>query len=45
MLWDVQFECPSDARFNSKCYHYWATMVVRDVDGSGHLLHRKEGVA
>ena len=45
MLWDVLHEWPSGAQFKLKCYCHWATLVVRDTrDGSGHFLHRKEGV-
>ena len=35
MLWDVQFEWPSGANFTFNCYCHWATIVVRNVDGSG----------
>ena len=45
MLWAVRHEWPSGAQFTFNCYHHWATLVVRDIgDGSGHFLHRKEGV-
>ena len=31
--------------FTFNCYRHWATLVVRNTaDGSGHLLHSKEGV-
>ena len=45
MLWSVQHEWPSGAHFTFNCYRHWATLVVWDTgDGSGHFLHRKEGV-
>ena len=28
-------------QFTSNCYRHWATLVGRDMDGSGHLLHIK----
>ena len=45
MLWAVRHEWPSGAQFTFNCYRHWATLVVWDTrDGSGHFLHRKEGV-
>ena len=45
MLWDVRNKWPSGAQFTFKFYRHWATLVVRDTgDGSGHFLHKKEGV-
>ena len=33
------------AQFTFNCYRHWATLVVRNTsDGSGHLLHSKDGV-
>ena len=45
MLWAIRFEWPSGAQFTFNCYRHWATLVVHDVDGSGHFLRSKEGVA
>ena len=42
MLWDVPFKWPSGVQLNSNYYRHWATLVERDVYGSGHLLHNKE---
>ena len=45
MLWAVRHKWPSGAQFTFNCYRQWATLVVREIgDGSGHLLHSKEGV-
>ena len=45
MLWAVQHELPSGAQFTFNCYRHWYTLVVWDTgDGSGHLLHSKEGM-
>ena len=45
MLWAVQHECPSGAKFTFNCYRHWATLVVWYTgDRSGHFLHSKEGV-
>ena len=45
MIWAVRNEWPSGAQFTFSCYRHWDTLVVRDMeDGSGHFLHRKEGV-
>ena len=40
----VQFDCTSDTQFNFNCYRHWSTLMVRDVDGSGHFLRRKKDV-
>ena len=44
MLWELQFKCIIGARFTFKCCRHWATLVIHDVGGTGHLIHRKEGV-
>ena len=44
MLWAVQHEWPSGARFTFNCYCHWATLVISAVDGIGHFLYIKEGV-
>ena len=44
ILWSVQFDSPSGTQFTFHCYRHWATMVVRNMYGSGHFLNRKEGV-
>ena len=45
MIWDVPHKCPIGTQFTFNCYHHWATLVVRVMgDGSGNLLHSKEGV-
>ena len=45
MLWDIRHKWPSGVQFTFNCYCHWGTLVVRDTeDGSGHFLHRKEGV-
>ena len=45
MLWAVLHEWPSGAQLTFNCYRHWIALVVRDTgDGSGHFLHRKEGV-
>ena len=44
LLWDVPFEWTGDMWFTFNCYCHLATLVVRGVGGSGHFLHRKEGV-
>ena len=43
MLWAVQFYWTSGAQFTFNCYCHWATLVVKNVDGSGHFFHSKEG--
>ena len=40
MMWNVQYEWPSGAWFALNFYHYWTILVVRDVVGSVHFLHR-----
>ena len=44
MLWAVQHEWSSGTQFTFDCYRHWATLVVHDLEGSGHLFHSKEGV-
>ena len=44
MLWAVWSKWPSGARFIFNCHHHWATLATRDVGGTGHLLHSKEGM-
>ena len=45
MLWAVQHEWHSGAKFTFNCYHHWVTLVVRETrDGLGHFLHSKERV-
>ena len=45
MLWAVRHEWTSGAQFTFNFYRHRATQVVCDTeDGSGHLLHIKEGV-
>ena len=45
MIWAVWHEWPSGLQFTFNCYRHSATIVVRDTgDGSGHFLHREEGV-
>ena len=44
MIWAVRHECPSGARFLFNCYRHWSTLVIREGDGTGHLLFIKEGV-
>ena len=45
MLWAVRNKWPSGVQFTFNCYRHWDTLVVRDSeDGSGHLLHSKEGM-
>ena len=44
MLWAVQFEWPSGKQFAFHCYHNWYTLMVRNMDRSGHFLHKKEVV-
>ena len=34
----------SGVRFAFNCYRHWAKLVIREGDGTGHLLHSKEGV-
>ena len=45
MLWSLRHQWPSGAQFTFNCYRHWSTLVVPDTgNGSGHLLHSKEGV-
>ena len=45
MIWDVQNVWPSGTQFTLNFYCHWATLVVRNMEyGSGHFLHRKEGI-
>jgi hypothetical protein len=44
MLWAVRHEWPSGARFTFNCYKHWATLVIRNNDGTGTFLYSKEGV-
>ena len=44
MLWEIRHDFPSGAQFKFNCYCHWATLVVRYLEGSGHLLHSNEGV-
>ena len=45
MLWAFRHEWPGGVQFTFNCYRHWRTLVVRNTtDGSGHFLHRKEGV-
>ena len=36
-------EWPSGVWFSFNCYRYWATLVLREGNGTGHFLHIKEG--
>ena len=42
MPWAVRYEWPSGTQFYFNCYCHWATLVVRNAGGSGHLFHSKE---
>ena len=44
MLWAVQHEWPSGARFAFNCYHHWVTLVIRAGNGTVHFLFSKKGV-
>ena len=44
MLWTVRHKWPIGAHFLYNCYRHWDTLVVRYLEGSGHFLHRNEGV-
>ena len=44
MLWVVQHKWPSGVRFEFNCYHHWATLVIRECNGTGHFLHIKDRV-
>ena len=41
MLRSIRYYFPSGLRFAFNCYRYWAIIVVRDVGGGGHFLHKK----
>ena len=43
MLWAVRFDWTSGTQFTFNRYCHWVTLVVLNVDGSGHLLHSKGG--
>ena len=43
MMWTVQHKWPSGVWFSFNCYRYWATLVLREGNGTGHFLHIKEG--
>ena len=38
MLWAVQFKWPSGGQFIFNCYRHWATLTVRNMDGSGRFF-------
>jgi hypothetical protein len=42
MLWMVWHEWPSGARFTYNCYKHWATLVIRNNNGSGVFLLAKK---
>ena len=44
MLLDVSHEWSSSAHFTFNCYCHWETVMVRNLEGSGHFLYRKEDV-
>ena len=44
MLRAVRHEWPSGARFAFNCYWHWFMLVISASNGTGHLLHSKEGV-
>ena len=44
MLWAIRHKCTSVMQFIFNCYCHWATLVMQDLEGSGHMLHSKEGV-
>ena len=42
MLWEVHHKWPSGTRFALNfCYH-WSTLVIREINGTGHFIHSKE---
>ena len=43
ILWEVRFELPSGMRFTFNCYCHWATLVIREGDGTGHFLFHQGG--
>jgi len=44
MLWVVQHEWPSGARFCFNTYCHWSTLVVHHHNTTGHFLYSQEGV-
>ena len=44
MLWAVRNDWPSVVQFTFNCYRHWATLVVRDLEGSDNFLYSTEGV-
>jgi hypothetical protein len=44
MLWAVQQEWPSRARFVFNCYKHWAVLVLRGNDGHAAFIFSKAGV-
>ena len=41
MMWAVHHEWKCGVQFVFNCYRYWATLVIRAGDGTGHFLHSK----
>ena len=41
ILLEVRHEWPSGARFVFNCYRQWATLLISEGGGTGHLLHGK----
>ena len=41
MLWFVRHKWPSVTHFTFNCYLHWDTLVVRNLEGSGHFLPSK----
>ena len=39
MIWAVHHKWPSGARFAFNFYCYWATLVIRSGNRTGHFLH------
>jgi hypothetical protein len=44
VVWTVQFEWTSGARFVFNCYRHWAILVIRAGNGLALFLFSKEGV-
>jgi hypothetical protein len=44
MLWAVQHEWPSGARFVFNCYKHWVVLVLRGNDSHAVFIFSKEGV-
>jgi hypothetical protein len=44
MLYTVQHEWPTGARFVFNCYKHWATLVLQGNNGTGTFIFSKEGV-